>query len=242
MDTFHPIWFIVITGAIALTPIFIGLVTSYVKVSVVLGMLRSGLGAQQVPSGMVVMAMSLAMTFYIMAPVFNQVAEIAQTIDFGATNARPTVESLQRMAPLFDPWKAFMLEHAGKREIAALNGLTDEWKSKQSKEGGSPESAEPPTTEESTLPPPEAPEKEAVSLRVLLPAFVMSELKEAFAMGFVLLLPFLVVDLVVANILVGMGMFMVSPVMIALPLKLILFVVSDGWLLLTKGLIHSYSV
>ena len=217
----NPFWLIVAASLIALLPIVIGLLTSYIKVSVVLGMLRSGIGAQQVPSGLIIMALSLAMTLYIMAPVIDETFLLTSQTELPAAGSMPTIESLKKLVPLTVPWKAFMQKHAGHREILVLQALADDSPSDETKIA--------------------APHSETTSLRVLIPAFVLTEIKEGFAMGFVLLLPFLAIDLIVANILAGMGMYMLSPVMISLPLKLILFVAADGWILLTKGLITSYA-
>ena len=109
-----------------------------------------------------------------------------------------------------EPWRIFLERHSGVREVRELTVLAKE------------DSAQPP------------------SYRVLLTAFTLTELKQAFSMGFTLLLPFLAIDLIVSNLLAGLGMFMMNPLTISLPLKLILFVVTDGWLLLTKSLILSY--
>lgn len=218
----NPVWLIVFASMVALLPIVIGLLTSYIKISVVLGMLRSGLGTQQVPSGMVVMVLSLAMTLYIMSPVLEQSATIAMQMTPPRLDRTPNMEELMRFSVIVEPWREFMQKNAGRQEIEVLRALADK--------GEDPEDASQAAVQQ---------EKES-GVRVLIPAFVLSEIKEGFAMGFVLLLPFLVIDLIVANILAGMGMYMVSPVMISLPLKLVLFVVSDGWILLTKGLVNSY--
>lgn len=223
MSGVNPIWMIVIAFMLALVPILVGMVTSYVKISIVLGMLRSGLGAQQVPGNMVIMALSFAMTLFVLSPVLEQTSLIGQNDEILSFLDKPTIKEMKKLKPLLGPWTEFLTRHAGEREVFTLQEL---------KAG------------ESELIPSEpliGPEpKPKIELLTLVPAFILTELKEAFAMGFVLLLPFLVVDLLVANILVGMGMFMVSPVMIALPLKLMLFVACDGWNLLTRGLVQSY--
>jgi type III secretory pathway component EscR len=236
MTTLNPFWLILLTALLALIPVMIGLVTSYVKVSVVLGMLRSGLGAQQVPGNLVVMAVSLAITFYVMSPVVLETAELAEQINFSIVLKNPSIESLEKLAPLFEPWREFMRKHAGQRELKALGEMrVSALADLPGLKGGNPPAVvqAPSNAVSKNL-------QEDPPLRVLLIAFVLTELKEAFAMGFVLILPFLVIDLIVANLLAGLGMFMVSPLLISLPLKLILFVVSDGWVLLTRGLINSY--
>ncbi len=221
--------FISISVALALVPLLLGLLTSYIKISIVLGMTRSALGTQQVPSGLVIMAMSLALTYFTMAPIIEACLAHSEKIDYKTIFANPSLQAFRDSSAAFDPWRGFLETHAGKRERKALELLAQHPEL--------PASAGP-ILEAKT----EAEEQSKTSLRILIPAFILTELKEGFAMAFVLLLPFLVVDLIVANILVGLGMYMVSPVMIALPLKLILFVLTDGWLLLAKGLINSYQV
>jgi type III secretion protein R len=218
IDSIHPYWLIVVSLTLSMLPILVGLCSAYLKVSVVLGLLRSGLGAQQVPSGMLIMALSAALSAYIMAPVCTKTYELAQKLDLSQTRAAPQMNVLVQMAPLLEPWREFLLAHCGERELRMLS---------------SPSGAEAAVSSEG---------KAVVKhdLYVVIPAFVLSEIKEAFAMGFVLLLPFLIIDLIVANVLAGMGMMMVSPAMISLPLKLLLFVAADGWLLLSRSLILSY--
>lgn len=210
----HPFWLVVVSGSLALLPILLGVCTSYIKISIVFGMLKSGLGTQQVPGSLVVMILSLSMTFFIMAPVFNEISKRAPDFTQAVFQQEPSFEVFSEMREVLSPLAQFMRLHSGKREMESLVKLTKNTESEHAQS----------------------------SFQILLPAFVLTELKEAFSMGFILLLPFLAVDLIVANILVGLGMFMVSPVMIALPLKLLLFVLADGWLLLSQGLIRSYGV
>jgi len=236
----NPFWIVGMTFVVALLPVLAGLLTSYIKVSIVLGMLRSALGAQQVPSGLVVMALSMALTGFIMGPTIEETFEIAEGIDFEVIKEAPSIDSISAFAPLLDPWRNFMMKHTGSRELAVFEGLANSVDYPNATEAPADTAEHSVGGFEIELLVDEVFDPEKISLRILIPAFVLSELKGAFAMGFVLLLPFLVVDLIVANVLVGMGMFMVSPVMISLPLKLMLFVVADGWLLLSKGLIESY--
>lgn len=216
VNSFNPIWLIVLSGMLALFPIVAGLMTSYIKISVVLGLLRNALGAQQVPSQLVVMGLTMAMTLYIMAPILNRSIEVADGLKIEISES-PKLSELKKLAPIFGPWREFLEKHAGKREMAVL--AEEESKST---DAATPEANQP------------------KSLRLIWTAFIITELKQAFAMGFVLLIPFLVIDLIVANVLVGMGMSMVSPVLISLPIKILIFVVADGWLLLTQALIKSY--
>ncbi|MCB0338508.1 MAG: EscR/YscR/HrcR family type III secretion system export apparatus protein [Bdellovibrionales bacterium] len=221
----NPIWLIVLSGVLAFLPIVVGMGTSYVKVSIVLGMVRNAIGAQQVPGPMVSMALAAGLSLYIMQPVLIESAANLEDISLSDLTNLPQKDTVDRFIGVLDPWRRFLEAHVGEREKIAFEQLRqntprDDSKSLTAKQEGS----------------------QRISWSVLLPAFVVTELKEAFAMGFAILLPFVVIDLIVANILVGMGMYMVSPFMISLPIKLLLFVVSDAWLLLSKGLIGSYSV
>lgn len=227
----NPISLLVLTLIVALLPILIGVTTSYIKVSIVLGMVRNALGTQQTPGNMVIMALSLAITCFVMAPVFEESKQLAIDGDLVTILSQPSISELAKAMPAFEPWRTFMQRHTGQREIKALLNLANGTIDAENREDSAAEKVQEGQATE-----------EIVAWRVLLPAFVLSELKQAFTMGFVLLLPFLVIDLIVANILVGLNMIMVSPVMVALPLKLILFVMSDGWLLITRGLINSYLV
>lgn len=221
----HPYWLIIASSMFALIPVGLALVTSYMKVSIVLGMLRSGLGTPQVPSGSVIMALSFALTAFIMAPVAKESAEIIASQKLPSFKESPSLQSLKSLILILDPWKKFMNSQAGESEKRFFR----EMRMSFLKKAGKPLDDE----GEGDLP---------KTLQIVLPAFVFSELKEAFAMAFVVLLPFLIIDLVVANILVGLGMYMVSPVMISLPLKLFLFVGSDAWMFLARGLVESYQI
>jgi type III secretory pathway component EscR len=220
MDLNNPLWLVVAAFGLGLFPIAFGVVTAYLKISIVLGLLRSGLQSQQVPSNLVIMAVSAAITIFVMAPVIKASSDKFSQLDSKKFVASPSASSIAALAPVAEPWLAFMREHSGERELLALRTI-DGAKVEDNSKGQ---------------------KKDEVSFHILVTAFVLTELKEAFAMGFVLLLPFLVIDLIVGNVLVGLGMQMVSPALISLPLKLILFVISDGWLLISKGLIESYKL
>lgn len=218
-----PLWLVATALGLSLIPIVVGVSTSYLKISIVLGMLRQGLGAQQVPGNLVVMALSFALSLMVMGPVIDKCVGNIQSALPKNFNGVPNKENLTAIFNALTPWREFLESHAGEREKIFVSSLTKvhsvDIKTEKAEEAD--------------------PNKEISPFGVLL-AFLLSELKEAFSMGFVLLLPFLVIDLVVSNILVGLGMFMVSPSMITLPLKLIVFVLCDGWMMLSKGLVISY--
>lgn len=217
MQANHPFWLVIAAGMIALVPILIGILTSYVKISIILSFLRSGLGAQQVPGNLAIMALSLALTAYIMSPVLVETAGLASNIEPKTFTSAPDLKDYEKLTPIFEPWKKFMTKHSGAKEIHVLSQLASSHGSE------------------------DVPSDSESSLRVVMPAFVLTEIKAGFSMGFMVLLPFLIIDLAVANILAGMGMYMLSPVIVSLPLKLLLFVMGDGWILLTKGIIQSYA-
>lgn len=213
----HPLWLLGASVAVALLPTVIALTTSYLKVNVVVGMMKSALGVQHAPGVMGEMALTLAVTIYVMTPVVEDTSRILSSLPVSTFLNSPSADAASALLPALVPMKTFLANQAGDREVYELLDA-----------------------QEATVP--DDLKKEEVPLKVLLPAFILSELKEGFSMGFRLLLPFLAVDLIVANILAGMGMMMVSPTLITLPLKLLLFVAADGWLLLTRALIASYQV
>ncbi len=225
----NPLWLVIFASLIAIVPLAIGILTSYVKVNIILGFLRSGLGAQQVPGNLVMMALSLSITAFIMSPVINKTFEIGQSVDQEIFSKSPQLKDLNKFTPLIEPWKEFMHSHSGQRELAMLTEL-DSQRNILNEEKKKADVVENQIIAEQKQP----------EMKIIMPAFVLTEIKASFMMGFMVLLPFLVIDLVVANVLAGMGMYMLSPVIVSLPIKLILFVMSDGWLLLTKGIIQSY--
>lgn len=217
-----PMVLVLFTAALALVPTILGLVTSYLKINIILNLLKSGLGTQQVPGPLTTMALSLALTFLIMAPVAQSIFERVDPVVLNEVINKGNIGKAPKLLEAVEPLREFLLNHSGSRELEFLDQLS-------TKMAGA-----------GRTPPQEEPKLEESSFMRLIPAFTLTELREAFSMGFVLLIPFLVIDLIVANLLVGLGMFMVSPAMISLPLKLLVFTISDGWLLLTKGLATSY--
>lgn len=226
LSAFNPYWLVIFSLLFAIVPVLIGVCTSYLKISVVLGMLKSGLGTQHTPSNLIVMSLSIALSIFVMAPVIEESINAIDASEGVSLNNPPELKSIDKFQPIIKPWKTFMQTHAGEREVATFLDIEKELSAKKNKTDDA-------KTEQ---------EVKELDLRILIPAFLLTEIKEAFAMGFLLLLPFLVIDLIVANVLAGMGMYMLSPVMISLPLKLLFFVLSDGWLLLCKSLVMSYNI
>lgn len=197
--------------ALTLLPALLLGMTSFTRIIIVLGILRQAIGMQQTPNNQILIGLSLFMTLFIMMPVFSTVHETAIQ---PYLDGKMSAESALKVGSL--PVKDFMFKQTRERDLSTFLELSK-------------------TTYDNNVGP------ENVNLSVLLPAFISSELKTAFQMGFVLFVPFLVIDLVVASVLMAMGMMMLSPLVISLPFKLMLFVLVDGWALIVGTLAESFS-
>lgn len=212
----RPVVLVVALAIVSLVPFAFMTLTSFVKISTVLQIVRGAIGAQGVPSSTVIFALSLALTLLAMAPVGTRIAERAAPVwEQGARDTSALVRGLADAVA--DPMRSFLRKNASDRERARF-------------------------FEVAKLARPEA-ERAAVGrddFVILVPAFVTSELALAFALGFALYLPFLVIDLVVGNVLLALGMQMLNPSQVSLPFKLLLFVAVDGWGLLSQSLVAGY--
>ncbi|MBI3469071.1 MAG: flagellar type III secretion system pore protein FliP [Planctomycetes bacterium] len=200
---------------LSMAPAVLLMTTCFVRIVVVLGLLRQALGTQQLPPSQVITSMALFMTLLIMTPVWKQVYEDAI---LPYTNQQITLEQAwtSGMAPI----RLFM-----SRQIERTGNSDDVWLFLQYVPGA-----------------PEPERYEDVPLQALLPAFMLSELKTAFLIGFQIYLPFVILDMVIASVMVSMGMLMLPPVLISLPFKLLLFVLVDGWHLVVGMLLESFVV
>jgi type III secretion protein R len=219
-----PLVLVIVLGALAVAPFALIMLTSFVKISVVLSILRNALGTQQVPPNQVITGLSLILTIFIMAPVAEQMR--AQAGDIGETGAifseasvRTLFEAAQRGS---EPLRDFLERNAAERDRKLFLELARHMAERNHKA------------------PAEVASITARDFRVVIPAFVTSQLTAAFTIGFLLFIPFLVIDMVVSNILQSMGMFMLSPTLISLPFKLLLFVLINGWVLLIQNLVLSF--
>ncbi len=212
----RPLALVAALALVSLLPfVFMGL-TSFVKISTVLQIVRGAIGAQSVPSSTVVMALAAALTVLSMAPVGERIADRAAPL-LTAKETPDTVKLIEGGIDAFrEPMREFLRKNASPAEIDRFLSVA-----RKAREGSGP-----------------APS--ADDLAVLTPAFVVTELGEAFAIGFLIYLPFLVIDLVVANILLALGMQMLSPTQVSLPFKLLLFVTVGGWGLLSQALVAGY--
>jgi flagellar biosynthetic protein FliP len=202
---------------VSLAPAILLMTTSFVRIAVVLGLLRQALGIQHMPSNQVLSSIAMFMTFLIMAPVWKEVYNNA-VAPYSDSSAEMSIEQAWQAG--VQPIRRFM-----SRQIEIAGNSDDVWLFYQYL----PDATSTPQTYDD------------VPLQVLLPAFMLSELKTAFLIGFQIYLPFLIVDLVVSSITISMGMLMLPPMMISLPLKLMLFVLVDGWNLIVGMLLQSFA-
>lgn len=217
---------IALMTVLSIAPGLLVVMTSFTRFVIVFSMLRSALGLNQTPPNMVLSAMALFMTFFVMQPVFD---------DAWTKGLQPLVQNQigeeQAVAAIGAPFKAFMFVNTRPKDIGLFEALTRSETPAAAKPA--PDQAQPAAT-----PPADSPD--AVGWRVLIPAFMISELRRAFTIGFLIYLPFIAIDLIVASILMSAGMMMLPPVMISLPCKVIFFVLIDGWYMLAGSLMHSY--
>ena len=211
-----------VLAALALVPLLLMIATSFAKIAVVLSLLRNALGVPDVPSGALVTALAALLSVFVMAPVAREsaarAAPAAAKIDLSAPLAGASraavLETLDLAVP---PLAAFLQRNAGAAELALFAELGQRARSGQ-----------------------QAPALARDNLLVLLPAFLITELGEAFAVGLLVLLPFVVLDLVIASILLSLGMSTMTPSTVALPFKLLLFVLVDGFSVLSRALVAGY--
>jgi type III secretion protein R len=213
----NPVAMVALLAALGIAPFAALMVTSYTKLVVVFGLLRSALGIQQVPPNIVLNGIALILSVYIMAPVGMDIGDNLKQQNFSVGSQMSVQDVLQLFDAAAPPIKAFMMQHTQERERSFfVRSATSVWPAARAKN------------------------LQQDDLLVLVPSFTLSELMKAFQIGFVLYLVFVVVDLVVANVLLALGMQMIAPTTISVPFKLLLFVTLDGWSVLIHGLILSY--
>jgi flagellar biosynthetic protein FliP len=214
---------VLLLTVLSVAPSILMMVTSFTRIVVVLSLLRSALGLQQSPPNAVLIGLSLFLTAYIMAPTLE--ASWRDGIQPLIDNQITEEQGFERAS---EPVRAFMESHVREKDVQLFLDL-----------GGAPDDA---STSGAAIAAPDTPAEEAapVPLRALVPAFMLSELRRAFEIGFLLFLPFLIIDMVIAAILTSMGMMMLPPLVVSLPFKLIFFVLVDGWWLVVGSLVRSY--
>jgi flagellar biosynthesis protein FliP len=194
---------------LSLAPSILVMVTSFTRIAIVLSLLRQAIGSQQLPPNQIIVGLSLFLTVFIMAPVWQKVQK-----DAVQPYLENKISSRVAFDKAMDPVRKFMIKQTREKDLAMM-------------------------MEVAKLPRPK--NIEEVPTHVLIPSFIISELKTAFQIGFMLYVPFLIIDMVVASVLLSMGMMMLPPVMVSLPFKLMIFVLTDGWYLIVGSLVKSFT-
>jgi len=279
----NPMVMLIVLGALALAPFVLIMLTSFVKISVVLSILRNAMGVQSVPPNQVITGMAFVLSIFVMTPVARQMYQnagaVANTKDiFSEASVKSIFEGVDKGR---EPLRRFLGRHAHEpdrvlfMELAARLERSSQApvprppapkpappdQNQAAPPGAAPAppapgapppapqpqpaapapAASPPPAPAAAKPPAQNfPKLQKDDFQVLIPAFVTSQLKEAFQIGFLVFVPFIIIDMVVANVLLAMGMSMLSPSVISLPFKLLLFVLVDGWFLIVRGLVMSY--
>ena len=199
---------LIVMTVFSLLPFVFSCMTSFLRFVIVFSMLKTALGTQQVPPGIVIIGLSIILTFYTMGPVFQKM------YDMGNVPYKKNGDIVMAISEGSKPLKEFMMKQTREDDLAFFVELANKK-------------------------PPKSPEE--ITIWQVAPAFIISELKTSFEIGFIIFVPFIVLDLVVANILLALGMFMLSPTIISLPFKLLIFIAVDGWALIVQGLVGSYN-
>ncbi len=210
----QPLSMMALLALMALLPFALMMLTSFSKIAVVLSITRSAMGTQQAPPTIVLTGLAAVLSAHVMAPTLERMYQAGQATYAGAETGGQLVAGLASAAA---PLREFLVKHGSPEERARFVELARELR---------------PASEAALV--------AQTDLAVVVPAFVISELKEAFQIGFLVFLPFLVLDMVIANVLLALGMQSLSPSQVSLPFKILLFVAVDGWALLARGLILGY--
>ncbi len=207
-----------IVTVLSIAPGLLVMVTSFTRIVIALSILRSGLGLQTTPANLILISLALFMTFFVMAPTFDKAWRdgLQPMLDNQITEE----EAFYRIS---EPFKEFMLTQVRSSDLA----LFDDLAANNSRDRVEPEEQG-------------AADERDVDLRVLIPAFMISELRRGFEIGFLIVLPFLVIDMIVATLTMSMGMMMLPPTIISLPFKILFFVLIDGWNMLVGSLVRSF--
>ena len=196
---------------LSLAPGIIVVLTSFTRFIIAFSILRMGIGLQTTPANLILISLSLFMTFHVMSPVFNQAWD---------DGLKPLVEGEmsepEAMARIVAPFKGFMVKNVREKDLILFSDIAQE--------------KDPTFT----------PDEQDIALRIIVPAFMISEIRRGFEIGFLLLVPFLVIDLIVATITMAMGMMMLPPTVVALPFKILFFILIDGWNLLVGSMMRSF--
>jgi len=200
---------IIIITVLSVAPGLLVMVTCFTRFVIALSFLRTGLGLQTTPANLILISLALFMTFYVMAPTFDQAWH---------NGLKPLVENQigeeEAYRRITSPFRTFMRANVREKDLSLFEELAGEQRTPV--------------------------DGDEIELRILIPAFMISELRRAFEIGFLIVLPFLVIDMIVATLTMSMGMMMLPPTVISLPFKILFFILIDGWNLLIGGLIRSF--
>ena len=199
---------LVVMTVFSLIPLVFCCMTSFLRFVIVFSMLKTAMGTQSVPPSIVIIGLSVILTFFTMGPTFEKMYEM------GSVPYQKNQNMIMAIDEGAKPLKEFMMKQTREGDLAFFIQLSHK---------------EPPAT------------PDEVTVWQVAPAYIVSELKTAFEIGFIIFVPFIVLDLVIANILLALGMFMLSPTIISLPFKLLIFIAVDGWALIVQGLVTSYN-
>ena len=206
---FNPVLqMLLVMSLFSLLPFMFCCMTSFLRFTIVFSMLKTALGTQQVPPSIVIIGLSMILTFYTMGGVFQKM------YDMGSVPFKRNQDMIMTIDQGSKPLKEFMMKQTRESDLAFFIELANKEQ-------------------------PKSPED--ITIWQVAPAYILSELKTAFEIGFIVFVPFIVLDLIVANILLALGMFMLSPTIISLPFKLLIFIAVDGWALIVQGLVQSYN-
>ena len=199
---------IVMLTILSVAPAILLMTTGFTRIVIVLSFVRQAMGTQQAPSNQIVIGLAMFLTFFVMAPVYQQVNDNALQ-----PYLDKKIDQEQAITAALTPMRDFMFAQVNEKDLQFLVDI-------------------------SRSPQPE--DQQDISLLTLIPAFMLSELKRAFQMGFLIFVPFLMIDMIVASVLMAMGMMMLPPIIISLPFKILLFVLVDGWTLVIGSLVQSF--
>lgn len=200
---------LVVLTILSVAPAILLMTTGFTRIVIVLSFVRQAMGTQQAPSNQIIIGLALFLTFFVMAPVFEQINENALQ-----PYLNKQLNQEQAFEQAIKPMRGFMFSQVGEKDLQLLVNI-------------------------SQAPQPE--NQDDISMLTLIPAFMLSELKRAFQMGFLLFVPFLMIDMIVASVLMSMGMMMLPPIIVSLPFKILLFVLVDGWSLVIGSLVQSFA-
>ena len=206
--TAAPLRILILFAVLAILPGIVISMTAFLRIVLVLGFTRNAIGLQQMPPNQLIVGLSLFLTFFVMAPVWDRVNDDA--IQPLVEDEIPYAEALDKG---MEPIREFMLKQTRQKDMALFVRMAQIKQPRNHKE---------------------------IPNSILIPSFIISELRTAFQIGFILFIPFLVIDLVVSSILLSMGMMMLPPIMVSLPFKILLFVLVDGWFMIVGSLVRSF--